>query len=206
MTESPDKQNTPKPSEEKEPTLLEIFSTLRYKEQYGNLMVHVFILAPVATFLAWLGRRLDKQWGFEPLVGSPYSFIVAFALFAIGCFVVWYSYGYLYLMGHGSSGSHMGYTQKLVDTGIYSWIRHPSVVGKLIGVIGLSFLMQTPSFLFFIIPILLLYSIVTNIMIQERFCVENFGEDYKQYRKEVPMFIPKISRVLRFFSERKGRK
>jgi len=91
-----------------------------------------------------------------------------------------------------------------VTTGIYSWIRHPSVVGKLVGIIGLGVLLRPPSFLFVIIPVLMLYSFVTNILIQERYCVKHFGEDYKRYKNEVPMFIPKISRIKRHFMDRKG--
>lgn len=184
-------------------TLWQIFSTLQYKEQYGNLAVHVFILIPVATFFAYLGMRLDRQWGFEPLLGMPYNIIVASILFVMSGFIVWYSYGYLFIMGGGSAGSHMGHTKKFVDTDIYSWIRHPSVVGKLIGVIALGILMRTSAFLIFIVPILLVYSIITNILIQERFCIKKFGDDYIRYKKEVPMLIPKISRIRRYFSERK---
>ncbi|MCZ7582440.1 MAG: hypothetical protein M5R36_03390 [Deltaproteobacteria bacterium] len=69
----------------------------------------------------------------------------------------------------------MGYTKNLVTTGIYSWIRHPSVIGKLIGVIGLGVLLQTPGFLVAIVPMLLVYSYVTNVHVQERYCVRNFG-------------------------------
>lgn len=187
-------------------TFWQVFSTLRYKEQYGNLAVHVFILIPVATFFTYLGQRLDRQWGLSPLPGPPFNIIAAFLLFALSGFIVWYSYGYIFIMGGGSAGSHMGHTKKLVDTDIYSWIRHPSVVGKLIGVIGLGILMRTPAFLIFIVPILLIYSIITNILIQERFCVQKFGDDYIRYKKTVPMLIPKISRILRYLRERKNSK
>ncbi len=193
--------DTPRP-DPREPTVLEIFATLRHKELYGNMALHVFVLVPAATLLAWFAQHLDRDWGWAPTVGLPWNVVICAALWAVGGFVVWYSYGYLYLKGAGSPGSHMGHTTNLVDTGIYSWIRHPSVVGKLIGVIGLGFLMRTLAFLVVFIPILMLYSYVTNILIQERYCVQNLGDAYVRYRKEVPMFVPRIRRFRRFFAER----
>ena len=187
---------------DREPTVWEIFATLRHKELYGNMAVHVFVLVPAATLLAWFAQRLDQSWGWAPTVGLPWNVVICAGCWALGGFVVWYSYGYLYLKGAGSPGSHMGYTTNLVDTGIYSWIRHPSVIGKLIGVIGLGFLMRSLAFLAIFIPILLLYSYITNVAIQERYCLQNLGEAYERYRKEVPMFIPRFSRFRRYFAER----
>ena len=194
--------SAPHQPDEREPTVREIFATLRHKELYGNMAVHVFVLVPAATLLAWFAQRLDRDWGWAPTVGLPWNVVICGALWALGGFIIWYSYGYLYLKGAGSPGSHMGYTRNLVDTGIYSWIRHPSVIGKLIGVIGLGVLMRSPAFLVIFIPILLLYSYITNIAIQERYCVQNLGDEYVRYRKEVPMFIPRISRLRRYFAER----
>jgi len=190
---------------DREPTVAEVFGTLRRKELYGNLAVHIFVLIPMAAFMAYLGQRLDKNWGWSPIMPPPWNIIGAFICFALGGFIVWYAYGYLFLMGVGSPGAHMGYTKFLVTTGIYSWIRHPSVVGKLIGVIGLGLLMRTPGFLIVIVPVLLIYSYFTNIYIQERFCLRNFGEAYERYRREVPMFIPRFARIERYIRERQGK-
>lgn len=187
-----------------EPTLREVFATLRHKQLYGNMLVHVFVLIPAATVIGFLGRKLDQDWGWQPIVGYPWNVIICLVCFAVGGFIVWYSYGYLFLKGLGSPGSHMGYTQRLVDTGIYSWIRHPSIIGKLIGVIGLSFLMCSRSFLLVLIPFLFLYSFLTAIFIQERFCRKHFGEHWDRYVQEVPMYIPRWRRIRQHFEQRRG--
>lgn len=188
---------------DREPTVGEVFSTLRFRELYGNLAVHVFILIPAATLLALLARRLDRDWGWAPTAGWPTNLVICGVCWTVGGYLVWYSYGYLFIQGQGSPGSHMGYTRNLVDTGIYSWVRHPSVIGKLIGVIGLGFLMRSPAFLLIFIPLLLAYSVTTNLLIQERFCRRNFGEEYERYRREVPMFVPRWRRIRRFLHERR---
>lgn len=201
VTNSP----TPPPGTSENPSLFEVFGTLRKKELYGNLTIHLFLLIPVAVFLAFLGKVLDRNWGWEPVCPAPWNFIFAFLCFAIGGFVTWYSYCYLYLKGDGSPGAHLGHTKTIVRSGIYAWVRHPSNIGKLIGVIGLGILLQTPGFIFVIIPILFLYSTVTTLLIQEHFCIKNFGQDYIDYKKEVPMFIPKFSKIKKALTGRKGK-
>ena len=79
-----------------------------------------------------------------------------------------------------------------MDTGPYSAMRHPSVLGKVLGVTGLGIAWGSSTFLFIFLPILLLYSYVSNRLIQERFCHERFGESYAQYCLKVPMFIPNM--------------
>jgi len=198
-------QNFPQSEPAKEPTVFEIFATLRRRELFANMAIHVFILIPVAVFLAYLGKIMDKNLGWQPVFQSPWNFILAFFCFGLGGYIVWYSYGYLFLKGDGSPGSHLGYTRTIVKTGIYSWVRHPSNIGKLIGVIGLGILMQTPSFIFLIIPVLFIYSLVTTILIQEHFCIKNFGQEYIDYKNEVPMLIPKLSKIFQALTGRKGK-
>jgi protein-S-isoprenylcysteine O-methyltransferase Ste14 len=187
---------------DREPTVVEVFSTMRFKELWGNLVVHVFILIPASFGMAYLARMLDRDWGWPETVGMPWNVAGCAVLWIVGAYIIWYSYGYLFIKGKGSPGGHMGYTTELVDTGIYSWIRHPSVIGKLIGVIGLGVLMRSPAFLVVFIPVLLLYSYITNKVIQERVCLDNLGDRYERYRQEVPMFIPRWSRFMRFLRER----
>lgn len=183
-------------STNKEPGLWEILLTIREKELYLNVPIHIFILIPAATLLAFLGKRVDRIFGWQPYIGTPLNYYLAAVLFITGISIVWYSYGYLCIKGKGSPGSHIsGGTTELVTTGIYAWVRHPSVVGKLTGVIGLGVLFRSPAFTFIIIPILLVYSLLTNRYIQERYCEEKFQDAYRAYRKETPMIIPKLSKI-----------
>ncbi|MBN2054499.1 isoprenylcysteine carboxylmethyltransferase family protein [bacterium] len=183
--------------DEKEPGLLQILAAIRHRELYLNVPIHLFILIPAATFLAFMGRRLDRILHWRPYLSPPVSVVLACIMFATGIFIVWYSYGYLYIKGKGSPGSHVdGGTRQMVTTGIFSVIRHPSVVGKLIGVLGLGVLFASPSFTVFIIPVLLLYSILTNRFLQEKYCEDKFGDEYREYRCRTPMLIPRAGALM----------
>lgn len=179
-------------AERLKPGLASILSQVRRKEIYLNIPIHLFILIPASVFLAFLSRRLDQVLGWEPYLTFPANAIIAVCCFSIGLFIVWYTYGYLLIMGEGSPGSHLGGgTTKMVTKGIYAVVRHPSVIGKLIGVIGLGVLFRSPAMTFIIIPVLVLYSLLTNRFIQEKYCEEKFGDAYREYRNRTPMLIPR---------------
>jgi hypothetical protein len=80
-------------------------------------------------------------------------------------------------------------------------VRHPSVLGKLLGVIGLGLLWRSPTFLVAFVPVLVVYSVVTNRYLQERFCDARFGARYAAYRERVPMLIPRPSGIIRWLHD-----
>lgn len=162
---------------------------------YRNFAIHLFVMFPAAMVMCWLGTRVDGRLGVEV---APRAW-VGLPLIGAGGFWVWYVYGYLYLSGGGSPGTHVdGGPTTMVDTGPYTAVRHPSVLGKLLGVIGLGLVWGSPSFLLLFVPVLVAYSVVTNRYLQERFCDERFGARYQLYRERVPMLLPRPAGVRRW--------
>lgn len=183
----------------------DIFLTILRKEQFLNLPMYFFVLIPLVVLLAKFASKIDRKLNFPPLIIFPYNLILFLSFVALGILIVWWAYGYLVLLGEGSPAPHLGGTKKLVTIGPYALIRHPSVIGKLLGVIGFGFLFQSTIFIVVFIPILFIYSVLYNRFIQERFCVKKFGVAYLKYRKEVPMFFPKVNKLKEFIRKRGGR-
>ena len=80
----------------------------------------------------------------------------------------------------------------LVTTGLYSHVRHPQYLGIILG--SIAFLIQWPT-----IPILIMFPILAIAYYrlskkEEKEMVERFGEEYLQYQRRVPMFLPRLSR------------
>jgi len=175
--------------------MVQILATLRLPEQWGNFLAHGLIFIPGAVFIGVMALRLDRTFGLAPLMGPPWNYLLGALLLLIGGIIVIYAYGYLYLKGHGSPGPHMGQTRQLVQTGIFSLVRHPSVIGKLLGIVGLAVIMRSPSFLLVIVPLLMVYSYATTRLIQERLCRQHLGEAYDDYCRRVPMYLPRWSQV-----------
>jgi protein-S-isoprenylcysteine O-methyltransferase Ste14 len=177
-------------------------AAIRRPELYRNFGIHLFVMLPAAMVMCWLGTRVDAELGLAPLEPWPALGALGAGLIGVGGFWVWYVYGYLYLAGGGSPGTHVdGGPAALVDTGPYTMVRHPSVLGKLLGVIGLGFIWQSTSFLLGFVPVLVVYSVVTNRFLQERFCDARFGARYAAYRKRVPMLLPRPDGVARWWND-----
>jgi protein-S-isoprenylcysteine O-methyltransferase Ste14 len=78
--------------------------------------------------------------------------------------------------------------RKLVTGGIYSEVRHPIYLGRML--LNIGFLIMFP-----IIPMLavaIIFVIVWFLMAlsEEMFLMKKFGKSYKKYKEKVPMFIP----------------
>ena len=157
------------------------------------LPVYLLGLIPPCIAAAFFCRWLDGKFGFSPLPPAPYNLIAAAILFLLGGWLLFWSYSYLILEGEGGPIPPFSPTTKhLVTCGPYAVVRHPSIIAKLLGVTGLGLLFQSPSFLFILIPILLACSIWLNIIVQERIAIERLGAPYLEYKKRVPMLIPRL--------------
>ncbi len=181
------------------PTFAACIEAIRAPELYRNFAIHLFVMLPAATLMCWFATRADLGLRLDPIAPLVVRLPIGLGLIGIGGFWVWYVYGYLYLSGGGSPGTHVdGGPTALVDTGPYAMIRHPSVIGKLCGVIGLGVCFGSPVFLVGFVPVLVAYSVVTNRYLQEPFCDARFGMRYQIYRERVPMLIPRPSGVARW--------
>ena len=79
---------------------------------------------------------------------------------------------------------------KLVTTGIYGHVRHPQYLGFLLLTLGMN-LEWTTFFTFLLWPVIavLYYRLAKK---EEKESEERFGEEYREYKRSVPMLIPRI--------------
>ncbi len=202
MTPPPADPATPRAPHLRRPPMGACFAAIRAPELYQNFFIHAFVMFPAAMIMCWLATRVDARLGWMPLLTPGSALALGAACVAVGVTWIWYVYGYLYLSGAGSPGTHVdGGPTTLVDTGPYTVVRHPSVLGKLLAVVGLGVAWRSGVFLAGFLPVLLVYSVVTNRYLQERFCDERFGPRYAAYREVVPMLLPRPSGLLRWWRD-----
>ena len=78
---------------------------------------------------------------------------------------------------------------KIIETGLYKFIRHPGYLGQLIIFIGISISISNwLSILFMMIPVTL--GFLYRIKVEEKFMVEQLGEDYLNYQERTNRIIP----------------
>jgi protein-S-isoprenylcysteine O-methyltransferase Ste14 len=81
-------------------------------------------------------------------------------------------------------------SEKVVTTGVYSIIRHPQYVGGLLAHVGISFLL---SAWYSLVSTPLMIFVVYLISRKEEIeLVNEFGDEYENYRKKVPMLVPRL--------------
>ncbi len=155
------------------------------------LPIYGLVLIPFASLLAWLGCRVDRRLGLPPVLPEPWNLAAMALLLGLGGLLLLWSYSYLILEGEGGPvPPFSAKTRRLVRTGPYAVVRHPSVLAKLIGACGLGCGFNSWTFLGAILPLLLAWSILWNGSRQDTDLVRVFGQEYLDYRRQTPMLVP----------------
>jgi protein-S-isoprenylcysteine O-methyltransferase len=149
----------------------------------------LFLLWTVITVSLWLG--IQMIWLF-PRATLPYPrgfYCLGFILFLGGLILRWYSIGYLgryFTVDVSISAEH-----KLVDSGPYHYVRHPTYTGALFAFVGLGLCFGNwLSTLFLTVPII--GAFLWRIRIEERALIEALGEDYRAYMRRTKRLIPGV--------------
>ena len=95
----------------------------------------------------------------------------------------------LYIMHSGWILIHASGGKRFVAEGGYSYVRHPQYSG--IFLITIGFLLQWPTIITMLMWPVLMFAYYRLAMKEERDVEKQFGQEYAQYKKRVPAFIPK---------------
>ncbi len=79
---------------------------------------------------------------------------------------------------------------QLITTGLYRYVRHPQYTGLFIGLFGEGVVHWPTLFSVGLFPVIVLayYLLSRN---EEKRVLEQFGDEYRLYKQQVPMFIPR---------------
>ncbi len=89
----------------------------------------------------------------------------------------------------GKPQRHPQEIRKLVTCGIYSKMRHPVYLGRML--MNLGFLIIFPILPMLIVAIVFVIVWYLMALYEEMNLMKKFGRNYKKYKERVPMFIPK---------------
>jgi protein-S-isoprenylcysteine O-methyltransferase Ste14 len=116
-------------------------------------------------------------------------FAVGMALFVIGFIIRIHSL--LTLKQYFTYSVAKVENHKIIETGMYKFIRHPGYLGQLIIFFGISISISNwLSIPAMMIPVTLGY--LYRISVEERFMLEQLGEDYLNYRARTKRLIPMV--------------
>lgn len=147
------------------------------------------ILSSLAIAVVALGLQLDPLWPF--LLPSELQPIF-WLLFLAGSFlIIWAAWT---LARHsGATGAPADPTHYLVTVGPYQWMRNPIYLGDIVLLFGLSFYLRSPTILLITLLCIPVIDLAVRF-IEEPRTERRLGEAYRQYKRVVPRWIPKIGR------------
>jgi len=81
---------------------------------------------------------------------------------------------------------------KVVNTGPYRYARNPMLTGVFVFLFGIGFCFNSVSLVFFFSPLYVLINVWELKNIEEPELIKRLGDEYIDYRKHTPMFIPRF--------------
>jgi len=116
------------------------------------------------------------------VISFPALLLPSFASLGFGLYLVAKSHKAVFGEAHAQP--------KFLDSGVYSWVRHPMYLGILM--CCLAFFFVSSSLLSF--GVLLVFFIFYDKMAtcEEKSLIQILGEDYIAYKKRVPKWFPKL--------------
>jgi protein-S-isoprenylcysteine O-methyltransferase Ste14 len=82
---------------------------------------------------------------------------------------------------------------KFITTGVYAWFRHPMYLGSLLVLLGFFFMTLSLLSLVVWVGLFLFYDRMATY--EERDLLRILGEQYLNYKKQVPKWLPKLRKV-----------
>ena len=142
------------------------------------LIMWICVIVGVSAFL-WLMP--------ETLIFSAYwlSRIIFLAVF-----LIWLVFFRGAMKVHKQAALSVAGIDKLITEGIYRYLRHPLYTGDILLMWGIFFLM--PEVRILIGAIWVTGVLIGWMLLEEKFLLEKFGEEYEEYKKRTPMIVPKI--------------
>lgn len=84
----------------------------------------------------------------------------------------------------------------LITSGPYAWVRNPMVTGVFGALFGLGLVLHSLSIAFIWTPAYVVAHWIELKRVEEPELARRFGARYLEYKERVPMFIPRLTRII----------
>ena len=115
--------------------------------------------------------------------------LIGLLVFAAGILLRWYSIihlGRFFTVDVAISPEH-----RVIDSGPYRFVRHPSYTGALLAFVGVGLSMRNwISLLVLLLPVTAAF--LWRIRIEEQALIDGLGEDYRRYAARIKRLIPGV--------------
>jgi protein-S-isoprenylcysteine O-methyltransferase len=136
----------------------------------------------------WLAFNLAYLLPSADMDAASAMRLLGVALFAAGLAIRWYAIAHLgrfFTVNVAIAANH-----RLVDTGPYRIVRHPSYTGALMAFLGLALCLANWASLAALVPIFLVFR--WRVHVEETALIDALGEPYRDYMKRTKRLIPGV--------------
>jgi len=141
------------------------------------------------------GLFLDRMAHLPPLFPGVSSLAVGLPLLAIGSVVC----GWCVVRFRRAAGTPVPINPptELVVEGPYRWTRNPMLTGVFAGLLGVGVLLHSLGTVAISTPAYIVLHLIVLKLVEEPGLERRFGAAYSEYRRQVPMFLPRLSRGMK---------
>ena len=132
---------------------------------------------------------MDRALGFPKLLSGAIGTLIGVILLSLGL-IIW---AWCVVSFSKAKGTPVPFNppRELVTVGPYAWSRNPMLTGVFAFLFGIGFLLHSVSMVFVWTPVFVIFNVLELKLVEEPELERRFGESYIEYRRRVPMFVPK---------------
>jgi len=135
---------------------------------------------------------VDRLLNLPSLLPEGARFPVSIPVMAVGIAVTaWSAFHFLRVKG---TPVPFNPPPEVVATGPYRYARNPMLTGVFLFLFGLGIAVDSLSLVLFFTPLFIVINVWELKEIEEPELVKRFGDEYIEYQRRTPMFIPRLGR------------
>ena len=155
--------------------------------------VGLLIFGVFSAIFVILAVLVDKLLGLPGLLPESARLPVSVPVVALGMGVVgWSVFHFLKVKG---TPVPFNPPPKLVNSGPYRYARNPMLTGVFLFLFGVGFGLNSVSLVLVFTPLYVWLNVWELKHIEEPELVRRLGDEYQAYRKNTPMFIPRLKPI-----------
>jgi len=173
-------------------SLLQLFHSVatgsrRKRELLTPIGLLIFGLTLAAVVV--LGLFTDRVFGMPELLTGTLGVSIGVVLTVLGAMLC----GWCVLRFVRAKGTPVPFNppKELIVTGPYIWMRNPMVTGVFTALFGLGLILHSVSIVLIWTPLYILVHLIELKKVEEPELELRFGAAYIDYKRAVPMFIPR---------------
>ena len=150
--------------------------------------IGLIIFGAFTALFVFAAIFVDRLLSLPHLLPEGARFPVSIPLIVVGLAVTaWSAFHFLKVQG---TPVPFNPPPKVVNTGPYRYARNPMLTGVFLFLFGIGFSVNSVSLVFFFTPLYVLINVCELKKIEEPELIKRLGDEYIEYRRHTPMFIP----------------